>query len=272
MKYISEKVFNSIDFKWDELIDVIQNTVKIKSQSDYAQPIKPYLRFRDMTNRIIAMPAYVGGEVDACGIKWIASFPDNIKCNKKRANSVSVLNNTNTGEVEAIINTSAISAVRTAAITGFVLRQFFKTHSRKHTLGVIGLGPIGVMHLKMIESLFKDNIGAIKVFDIDKQRMNQVVEQFDLNIEGVNTWEQAYQDMDIVLTTTVAKERYIDKQPKENALLLNISLRDYKLDVYPYIKEGIIVDDWEEVCRENTDIEYFNKALGLQEDLMTTTQ
>lgn len=44
------------------------------------------------------MPAFVGGEINASGIKWIASFPDNIHKGKKRANCVVILNSVQTGE------------------------------------------------------------------------------------------------------------------------------------------------------------------------------
>ena len=45
---------------------------------------------------------------------------------------------------------------------------------------------------------------------------------------------------------------------------LNVSLRDYTVDFYDYIKNSIIVDEWEEVCRENTDIENMYKYRNLQ--------
>lgn len=48
------------------------------ANNEFAQPIKPYLRYNNLKNRIIAMPAYAGGECDMAGIKWIASYPDNI--------------------------------------------------------------------------------------------------------------------------------------------------------------------------------------------------
>ena len=65
----------------------------------------------------------------------------------------------------------------------------------------------------------------------------------------------------------MAKESYIDKEPKKVSLQLNISLRDYKTDIYDYVKDSIVVDDWQEVCREDTDIERLHKEKGLQEEM-----
>ncbi|MNJ51207.1 hypothetical protein D3C77_465050 [compost metagenome] len=49
----------------------------------------------------------------------------------------------------------------------------------------------------------------------------------------------------------------------QGALLLNVSLRDFKSSIYSSVREGMIVDDWDEVCRENTDVERMALTEGL---------
>ena len=56
----------------------------------------------------------------------------------------------------------------------------------------------------------------------------------------------------------------MDQKPKAGSLQLNCSLRDYKTSILDHTK-AIIVDDWEEVCREKTDIEMMHMERGLQE-------
>jgi len=68
------------------------------------------------------------------------------------------------------------------------------------------------------------------------------------------------------MTCTVADKPYIHGAPKAASLHLNVSLRDYKTDVYPHFENAIFVDDWEEVCRENTDIENMHLENGLQKE------
>lgn len=81
----------------------------------------------------------------------------------------------------------------------------------------------------------------------------------------VDSYEQAYEDADIFITCTVSKERYVDKKPKDGALLLNISLRDFTPAILDY-NPLVIVDNWEEVCRENTDIEVMHRENNLQQE------
>ena len=127
MIYLNEENLKQIGINWNETIEVIEDAVMCLNNKDFSQPIKPYLRYRDLKNRIIAMPAYVGGGFNVVGIKWIASFPDNIKKGIARANSVVVLNNADTGEPTAIINTALLSIIRTVSVSGLMTKYFDKT-------------------------------------------------------------------------------------------------------------------------------------------------
>ena len=263
MLYVSDKEVKKVNYNWTQLLDVIENTTRTLGSGDFCQPIKPYVDFKDPANRIIAMPAYVGGTVDVAGIKWIASFPDNINHGLPRANSVTVLNDAHTGVPFAIFNTTELSIVRTSSVTGVILRKYMENIESKVKIGIIGFGPIGQMHYRMITENFADKIEEIKIYDL-----RDVSAHFNDKVKTslVNSWEEAYDDADIFLTTTASKDRYVNKKPKDKCLLLNVSLRDYTLDVYDYVKKGIIVDNWEEVCRKNTDIEKFNQDKGLQKE------
>lgn len=261
MLYLNEKSINDVGINWDKTVDVIEESVDILSKGDFSQPVKPYLRFGDPKNRIIAMPAYIGQNIDIAGIKWIASFPGNINKGIARANSVTVLNSSETGIPVSIINTPLISIIRTASVSGFIIREYLKCRKEKKTfnVGITGWGPIGKQHYDMVKNILKDRLGKVSVYDI---RPVDVVSLED-EITNVDTWQEAYQDADIFITCTVSDAPYIDKKPKDGSLQLNVSLRDYKQDILEWVNGAVIVDDWEEVCRENTDIEVYHLNCGL---------
>lgn len=267
MIYLNEKNIIEIGVDWEKLIDIIEGAVKCLGTGDFAQPVKPYLRYRDLKNRIIAMPAFVGGEFNMAGIKWIASFPDNIKSGIPRAHSVVILNNAETGEPVGIINTALLSILRTASVTGLMIRYFEKLRPLKNIcLGIIGWGPIGQYHFKMCSTLLANRLSKIFLYDLRK--IDQSIINFGDKdkIEVVGSWEEAYRDADVFITCTVSNAPYIDKPPKKGSLQLNVSLRDYKTDMFDYVKNSIIVDNWEEVCREKTDIEMLHIEKGLQSE------
>lgn len=89
MIYLGEKHIRAVGLHWQELADCIEDAVHVMDSGDYAQPVKPYLRYGSKAaNRIIAMPAYVGGSMHTAGIKWIASFPGNLQIGLPRAHSL----------------------------------------------------------------------------------------------------------------------------------------------------------------------------------------
>ena len=266
MLYLGNNDIPKIGLNWNRTIDVIEKAVKCLHSNDYAQPIKPYLRYRDLTNRIIAMPAFVGGDIDLAGIKWIASFPNNIKHNIPRAHSVVILNETNTGVPLCIINTALLSIIRTASVSGLMLRYFLKARPLKNiNVGIIGWGPIGRHHFKMCTELLNSKINNIRLFDLRGINLGEIDSPYKDKITVTRNWQDAYRDADIFITCTVSDAPYIDEEPKAGSLLLNVSLRDYKVDIYDYTK-AIIVDDWEEVCREKTDIEMMHLEKGLSKE------
>jgi 2,3-diaminopropionate biosynthesis protein SbnB len=267
MIYLNEAHIYQIGIDWKEIVTQIEEAVRLLKKNDYAQPIKPYLRYRNFVNRIIAMPAFIGGSFNISGIKWIASFPDNIKRNIPRAHSVVILNDADTGQPVAIINTALLSIIRTAAVSGLIINWFDKARPlRNCRIGIIGWGPIGQNHLRMSAAILGEKIQEVVLYDlrpIDKDK----IDFFDpAKIRVANNWQDCYLDSDIVMTCTVSKAPYIDQKPKKGALLLNVSLRDYEADIYDYVKKSVIVDDWDEVCRENTDIENMHRKKGLQKE------
>jgi len=266
MLYLNEKNIDRIALSWNKKIDVIEQSITALVNKDYAQPIKPYLRYKDLTNRIIAMPAYIGKPFDVAGIKWIASFPKNIEKGIKRANSVTILNNADTGEPECIINTSKISAIRTSAVSGVLVRKYLKRDNlpEKLKVGVTGFGPIAKLHIEMVHELLGDRLDEILVYDIKHVDTSDLSSELQSVVRPVTSWEETYTDADIFITCTVSSDRYIDKEPKEGALLLNVSLRDFKGEIKQHT-DIMVVDDWEEVCRENTDIEHMYLEHGLVE-------
>jgi 2,3-diaminopropionate biosynthesis protein SbnB len=270
MLYLNEKHINEIGVDWPTIINIIKDTCHAMAQSDYAQPLKPYLRYRNLKNRIIAMPGFVGGQINLAGIKWIASFPGNISQGLKRAHAVTVLNNSDTGIPVGIINTPLISCIRTAGVSGLVVDAWRKhTHPAGIKIGMTGFGPIGKMHLDMIFKLLGDAIQQCSIYDINPVSQRDIPEAYAQYIRICDSWESAFEDADIFLTCTVSDVPYVDKAPKKGSLHLNVSLRDYKASWIKYA-DTIIVDDWEEVCREKTDIEMMHQEFGLhKEDVLS---
>lgn len=265
--YLGEEHLRDIGCQWKELAQVLEDAIAIIDDGASVQPLKPYLRFKDPANRIIAMPAYVGGDIHVAGLKWIASFPGNHRYGLPRAHSITIVNDAETGAPVAILNSALISAARTASVSGVMLRHWLASRSSLPgglRIGIIGWGPIGRIHYDMCKELFGDEISRFTLFDIRGVELDGVIdEDWRDRVTVAKDWEQLYEQSNVVITCTVSVARYIHIPPAPGNLLLNVSLRDYKLEAIRDIRT-IVVDDWSEVCRENTDIELLHREAGLK--------
>lgn len=259
MFYINDHHIDCIGVDWNDLLQRIEEALSLINMGNFSQPLKPYLRFGDQSNRIIAMPAYIGGSIDSCGIKWIASFPKNIINNIPRASSVVILNDTQTGQQVCIIDSSKISIMRTAAVSGVLIRKYLNAFCEsKKILGIVGLGPIGIAHLQMCKILFGEMLNKILLYDIRQDRINKASKLF-CGCESAPNIETLLRTSDILITCTVSENRYILGKEINGSLYLDISLRDYDISALNIMAKPFIIDDWDEVNRENTDIEIMSK-------------
>ncbi|HTF46211.1 MAG TPA: 2,3-diaminopropionate biosynthesis protein SbnB, partial [Pseudonocardia sp.] len=100
----------------NEITELVEATYRVHGAGDSVNPPSYFLRFPDRpTSRIIALPASIGGQVRVDGLKWISSFPENVAAGIPRASAVLILNDHDTGYPFAVLESSIISATRTAA-------------------------------------------------------------------------------------------------------------------------------------------------------------
>jgi 2,3-diaminopropionate biosynthesis protein SbnB len=274
MLYINKAILSGLGIRWEEQREVIYGALRTMRAGDAVQPVKPYLRYRDTTNRIIAMPAFVGGETSMAGIKWIASFPGNAGKGLKRAHSITVLNEADTGIPLCVFNTALISGIRTAAVSAVVLDAWLRQRPEGSGLrvGIAGFGPIGQLHLQMVADIARAYRPDIRLYDVRTIDQSTIPDAIGGMVTITDSWKEAYSNADVFITCTVSSKAYVDLPPKPGSLQMNISLRDYVPDYRKWVRL-MIVDDWEEVCRENTDIENMYRAgLLRHEDTATLAE
>ncbi|MGG8343070.1 hypothetical protein [Streptococcus uberis] len=266
MLYLDKEDISNVKYSWQHIVECISETIKKILSGEIDQPIKPYLQFENHRNRIIAMPARIGNEGGISGIKWIASFPENLQIGIDRAQSITILNSNKTGEIVSIINTSLVSSIRTAGVSAYFLDDYFnKIKKSRIKVLIIGFGPLGRMHLAMLEKLFYNIISEVYIYD----KKNIVIKPNDFTNFSVKILEgplsKKFKGADLVITCTTSKQGYLFEKPKLGSVHLNVSLRDYHYNMREYF-DYIIVDKWTEVCRANTDIEVMFNEKKLYQD------
>src|SRR5918992_2549092 len=125
----------------DECVEIVRDAYLAHADGRSVNPDSYFLRFPEKPDcRIIALPAYLGNGFDVAGLKWIASYPANVERGFPRASAVLVLNSYDTGYPFAILESSIISAARTAA-SAVLAAEWLKGRSRRaRSLGIVGTG------------------------------------------------------------------------------------------------------------------------------------
>src|SRR5437762_5679671 len=134
-------VFDIVRAHRAECVGIVREAYLAHADGQSVNPDSHFLRFPDKPDcRIIALPAYLGQNFDVAGLKWIASYPANIQRGFPRASAVLVLNSYETGYPFAVLESSIISAARTAASAALAAHWLSGQSRRAHSLGIVGTG------------------------------------------------------------------------------------------------------------------------------------
>src|SRR5262249_33666400 len=112
----NQTVHSVLDGREDDVLTAVRRAYLAHATQDTSLPHSVFLRFPDAPqNRIIGLPAYLGGADRIAGMKWISSSPGTPASGPGRASAARLLNSRDPGQPEALSEPSPISARRTAA-------------------------------------------------------------------------------------------------------------------------------------------------------------
>ncbi len=240
-----------------ETIDIVAQTYLAHERGETANPDSYFLRFPDKPlNRIIALPAAIlnsVGEEAVSGIKWIASYPDNIKQGIPRASAVMILNHPTTGYPYALLEGAMISAVRTAASAVLGARWLNEQRKTAASIAIIGGG---VIARNIIETFSADgwSFGQVGVHDLDHSSataLSQFVESAGFRRAKILSQREALA-ADIVVFATSAGTPYVNGEDtfRPGQIVLNISLRDIGPEIV--VQSYNFFDDISHCLKANT--------------------
>jgi ornithine cyclodeaminase len=248
-----------------ELVEVVRAAYLVHDAGQSSNPHSSFLRFPHQDrSRIISLPAYLGGEFEVAGNKWIASFPDNTRHGIPRASATLILNDCVTGYPFACMEASIISATRTAA-SAVLAAQTLLGARRAHRIGVVGTGLIAQHVWRFLRDLDWE-IDGFRLFDLDpaaSARFGAVVaEHTAAEIVVADTAEDAFTDCDLVVLTTVAGEPHLH-DPRllaHNPVVLHLSLRDLSPEMI--LAAQNLTDDVDHAVREHTSLHLTEQRTG----------
>jgi ornithine cyclodeaminase/alanine dehydrogenase len=185
-----------------EIIAAVEEMFRLKGEGKVEMPPKPGVHTRK-DSFIHAMPAYIKGDNEAVGLKWVGGYPANSAKGLPYITGLFILNDPETGIPLCVMDCAWLTAMRTGAATAVAAKHLARPESK--TLGIIGCGVQGRSNLLALKEVFSlEKVVAHDKFETAARAFKEEMESATgLEIEIAPTPKEAVSGMDLIVTAGV---------------------------------------------------------------------
>jgi len=207
------------------------------------------------------MPAYRGGHDAVFSLKEIVVAPGNAARGLDPHQGAVLLHDGETGRLRAILNASAVTEIRTAAVSAVATKLLARADAR--VVAVLGTGVQGRSHVEAMRAVLPDC--ELRVWSRTPEHAVGLALQAHAN--AATTIEDALDGADVVCTCTSAREPIVQRAwltagAHVNAVGSSIpSTRE--LDAQTVAESSLFVDRRESTLAESGDFRMAAEEVGL---------
>jgi alanine dehydrogenase len=188
-----------------ECMDVMADALRALGEGEAMLPLRTVMRLPDGRSAFGAMPAYLGRPA-ALGIKVITVFPGNEGTHLDSHQGAVLLFEVEHGRLLAVLDASAITAIRTAAVSGVATQALAREDAVD--LAILGSGVQAMTHLEAM--CLARPIERVRVWSRQAERAHRfalrAAERFELKVQAVGSVAEAVAGAAVVCTTTASPE------------------------------------------------------------------
>jgi alanine dehydrogenase len=186
-------------------IPLMRNALMSLGRGDVVLPLRTKVRLPNGTGVLGLMPGYLG-EPESFGLKVVTVMPGNHGTPYDSHQGVVMLFGVEHGEPLAILDATAITAIRTAAASAAATHALANPDAGD--LALLGSGAQARTHLAAMQSV--RSLRRVRVWSRTHENAERFAheegERRELEIEVVASAAEAVRDADLVCTTTAARE------------------------------------------------------------------
>lgn len=193
-------------------IEAMADALASLARGEVQVPLRFIVSPEDGASLLGLMPAHRAGGSPLYSLKTVAVFPDNPKRGLDAHQGTVTLFDGETGEVRALMNASAITAIRTAAVSAVATRLLAREDARE--LALLGAGVQARTHLEALR----------RVRDFERVRVYSPTAEHAraLGEEAVASAEEAVRGADVVVTATNAVEPVLRREWLKEGAHVNV--------------------------------------------------
>ena len=186
-------------------VPIMREALAALSRGDVVQPLRSAMWLPDRSGLLGLMPGYLG-EPRSFGLKVVSVMPGNHGTSYDSHQGVVMLFGVEHGEPLAILDATAITAVRTAAASAAATEALARPDAGD--LALLGSGAQAGTHLAAMRAVRP--LRRVRVWSRNRSNAERFAREeaarAGIGIEVVATGEEAVRGADLVCTTTGAKE------------------------------------------------------------------
>src|SRR4051812_2652367 len=189
----------------DGCIGAMEGALAALARAEVDMPLRSVFSPAGEQTLIGLMPAHRSGGDPLYSLKTVCVFPDNPKRGLDAHQGTVTLFDGETGVVRALMNASAITAIRTAAVSAVATRLLAREDTKK--LAILGAGVQARSHLDSMRAV--RDFEEIVLYSPTPGHAQALAEEF--GVETANSAKGAVRDADVVVTATNATEPVLER-------------------------------------------------------------
>jgi ornithine cyclodeaminase/alanine dehydrogenase-like protein (mu-crystallin family) len=205
-----------------ECIVVMRDALIALAAGEVHQPLRTIIRPPEAAGVMGLMPSYISGERAAFGLKAICVMPGNPAKGKDTHQGGVLLFSADTGELLAMINASAITSIRTAAVSAVATDLLAREDACD--VAIIGTGVQARSHLaamSQVRSIKRCRIASRRIEHAQKFA-EETKRDFSFPLEPVESVEEALEGAHLIVTATSAVEPIVRREWISSGAHLNV--------------------------------------------------
>lgn len=197
-------------------IEAMAEALASLARGEVHVPLRFVVKPENEPSLIGLMPAHRAGDSPLYSLKTVCVFPDNPQRGLDAHQGTVTLFDGETGEVRALMNASAITAIRTAAVSAVATRLLAREDARE--LGILGSGVQARSHLEALR-LVRD-FDRVRIFSPTAGHAKALAEEAGAEVAG--SAEEAVRGADVVVTATSSTEPVLRREWLKHGAHVNV--------------------------------------------------
>jgi ornithine cyclodeaminase/alanine dehydrogenase len=244
-------------FTMEEAIEAVEGAFAQLRRGKVMMPTRSTIMLQRYNGSISFMPSYLE-ESEAQATKIISIYPDNPKRGLPTTAAWIVVNNPETGQVEAFMDGTYLTGVRTGAVSG-VAAKYLAPRDAK-VAAIFGAGAQARNQAWAAATVRK--LDEIRVFDPIKPAVDKFASDMEakLGIPVIKaaSGDEACKGADMVLTATTSKTPVVKRKwlgDKVHVSAIGAFYPDWReLETSIIADAKVVIDEWEAIKLESGDI------------------